>query len=106
MDSEGFFGPGVSEDYDAKIFTLATLLGSFLVYNTIRIIDQQARVAFFCVRPSRPDSLYLDLCPFASLSLPGFALFSVAGFWNPDCVAPGAGIKCARNALKHHRKYP
>jgi hypothetical protein len=42
MDSEGFFGPGVSEDYDAKVFTLATLLGSMLVYNTIKIIDQQA----------------------------------------------------------------
>ena len=55
MDSEGFFGPGVSEDYDAKIFTLATLLGSYLVYNTIKIIDQQVGGAFFRARTSRPD---------------------------------------------------
>lgn len=42
MDSEGFFGPGVTESYDAKIFTIATLLGGHLVYNTVKIIDQQA----------------------------------------------------------------
>lgn len=42
MDSEGFFGPGVSESYDAKIFTIATLLGGHVVYNTVKIIDQQA----------------------------------------------------------------
>ena len=42
MDSEGFFGPGVAESYDAKVFTIATLLGGHLVYNTVKIIDQQA----------------------------------------------------------------
>ncbi|CAD7923638.1 unnamed protein product [Amoebophrya sp. A120] len=42
MDSEGFFGPGIEEAYDAKIFTIATLLGSHLVYNTVKVIDQQA----------------------------------------------------------------
>lgn len=42
MDSEGFFGPGVGESYDAKVFTVASLLGSHLVYNTVKIIDQQA----------------------------------------------------------------
>jgi hypothetical protein len=42
MDSEGFFGPGVDESYDAKVFTVASLLGSHLVYNTVKIIDQQA----------------------------------------------------------------
>merc|ERR1719444_523525 len=42
MDSEGFFGPGVSESYDAKIFTIASLLGGHLDYNTVKIIDQQA----------------------------------------------------------------
>jgi len=41
MDSEGFFGPGVTETYDAKVFTVATLLGAHLVYNTVKIIDQQ-----------------------------------------------------------------
>jgi hypothetical protein len=42
MDSEGFFGPGIEESYDAKVFTVASLLGSHLVYNTVKIIDQQA----------------------------------------------------------------
>ncbi|CAD7929976.1 unnamed protein product [Amoebophrya sp. A25] len=42
MDSEGFFGPGIDEAYDAKIFTIATLLGSHLVYNTVKVINQQA----------------------------------------------------------------
>lgn len=42
MDSEGFFGPHVSENYDAKIFTIASLLSGHLVYNTVKIIDQQA----------------------------------------------------------------
>jgi hypothetical protein len=42
LDSEGFFGPGVSESYDAKVFTIASLIGAHLVYNTVKIIDQQA----------------------------------------------------------------
>mmetsp|Transcript_150121 Transcript_150121/g.279877 ORF Transcript_150121/g.279877 Transcript_150121/m.279877 type:complete len:856 (-) Transcript_150121:19-2586(-) len=42
MDSEGFFGPGVDEGYDAKVFTIAALLGSHLVYNSVKVIDQQA----------------------------------------------------------------
>lgn len=41
MDSEGFFGPGVSESYDAKIFTVSTLIAAHLVYNTVKVIDQQ-----------------------------------------------------------------
>lgn len=42
MDSEGFFGPRVDEAYDAKVFTIATLLGAHIVYNTVKVIDQQA----------------------------------------------------------------
>lgn len=42
MDSEGFFGPGVEESYDAKVFTVATLVGAHIVYNTVKVIDQQA----------------------------------------------------------------
>merc|ERR1719265_2854730 len=42
MDSEGFFGPRVDEKYDAKVFTIATLLGAHVVYNTVKVIDQQA----------------------------------------------------------------
>jgi len=42
MDSEGFFGPGVDESYDAKVFTVASLVGAHLVYNSVKVIDQQA----------------------------------------------------------------
>jgi len=42
MDSEGFFGPNIEESYDAKIFTIASLLGAHLLYNTVKVIDQQA----------------------------------------------------------------
>lgn len=42
MDSEGFFGPRVDEAYDAKVFTIATLMGAHVVYNTVKVIDQQA----------------------------------------------------------------
>lgn len=42
MDSEGFFGPGVDEGYDAKIFSVASLIGAHVVYNTVKVIDQQA----------------------------------------------------------------
>lgn len=42
MDSEGFHSQMASEDYDAKIFTISTLLSSHLVYNTVKIIDQAA----------------------------------------------------------------
>eukprot|EP00927_Polykrikos_kofoidii_P077389 TRINITY_DN74329_c0_g1_i1.p1 TRINITY_DN74329_c0_g1~~TRINITY_DN74329_c0_g1_i1.p1 ORF type:complete len:920 (-),score=151.25 TRINITY_DN74329_c0_g1_i1:294-3053(-) len=42
MDSEGFYGPGVDEGYDAKVFTLAALVGAHVIYNTVKIIDQQA----------------------------------------------------------------
>jgi len=42
MDSEGFFGPGVDQNYDAKVFTLASLMGAHVVYNTVKTIDQQA----------------------------------------------------------------
>ena len=40
MDTEGFYGQDVSESYDARTFTVATLLSSYLVYNTIKLIDQ------------------------------------------------------------------
>ncbi|EER15512.1 interferon-induced guanylate-binding protein, putative [Perkinsus marinus ATCC 50983] len=69
MDSEGFFGPQVTETYDAKIFTVATLLGSHLVYNTVKVIDQQAvnllemlarRAQLFRVRSLAPSAVAED----------------------------------------------
>jgi len=42
LDTEGFYANSVSEAYDAKIFAVSTLLSSYLVYNSIKIIDQAA----------------------------------------------------------------
>ena len=40
LDTEGFSANNVSENYDAKIFAVATLLSSHLLYNSVKIIDQ------------------------------------------------------------------
>ncbi|XP_031565024.1 guanylate-binding protein 5-like, partial [Actinia tenebrosa] len=40
LDTEGFAATNVSETYDAKVFAVATLLSSFLIYNSVKIIDQ------------------------------------------------------------------
>ncbi|XP_033105454.1 guanylate-binding protein 1-like [Anneissia japonica] len=40
LDTEGFAANNVSERYDAKIFAVATLLSSYLIYNSVKIIDQ------------------------------------------------------------------
>jgi len=42
MDSEGLGGVDKSHNYDVKIFTLAVLLSSFLVYNQVGVIDETA----------------------------------------------------------------
>jgi len=77
MDSEGFYAPGVDEGYDAKVFTVASLLGAHIIYNTIKVIDQQAvnllemlvrRAQLFRTRTSVstvevPDFLRLDSFP-------------------------------------------
>lgn len=40
LDTEGFAANNVSENYDAKIFAVSTLLSSKLLYNSVKIIDQ------------------------------------------------------------------
>ncbi|GAB6024572.1 hypothetical protein CHUAL_009723 [Chamberlinius hualienensis] len=40
LDTEGFAANNISEHYDAKIFAVATLLSSYLIYNSVKIIDQ------------------------------------------------------------------
>lgn len=40
LDTEGFAANNISENYDAKIFAVATLLSSYLLYNSVKIIDQ------------------------------------------------------------------
>lgn len=42
LDSEGFYGRDVTESYDAKIFTAATLLSSHLIYNSLQLVDQNS----------------------------------------------------------------
>ena len=42
MDSEGLGGVDKSQNYDVKIFTLAVLLSSFLIYNQVGVIDETA----------------------------------------------------------------
>jgi len=42
IDTEGFAGNDVSESYDARIFTATTMLSSYLLYNSIKLIDQSA----------------------------------------------------------------
>jgi hypothetical protein len=41
LDTEGFSAPENKADYDAKIFAVATLLSSHLLYNSVRMIDQR-----------------------------------------------------------------
>ncbi|KAK3269740.1 hypothetical protein CYMTET_21832 [Cymbomonas tetramitiformis] len=42
LDTEGFAASDRTADYDAKIFSLAALLSSHLIYNSVRIIDASA----------------------------------------------------------------
>lgn len=42
LDTEGFFGTNISEVYDARIFAVATLLSSHLIYTSVKLIDQNA----------------------------------------------------------------
>lgn len=38
LDTEGFYGEGATRSYDARVFALATLASSHLVYNTLRTL--------------------------------------------------------------------
>jgi len=42
LDSEGLFASNVSEIYDAKIFSICSLISSYMIYNTVRIIDESS----------------------------------------------------------------
>jgi hypothetical protein len=42
MDSEGLGGVDKNQNYDVKIFTLAVLLSSFMIYNQVGVIDETA----------------------------------------------------------------
>ena len=40
LDTEGFYGERATRLYDARIFAVATLLSSHLVYNTVRTLGK------------------------------------------------------------------
>lgn len=40
LDTEGFAANNITENYDAKVFAVSTLLSSHLLYNSVKIIDQ------------------------------------------------------------------
>ncbi len=42
LDSEGFYGDNIEESYDAKLFTAVSLASSYLLYNSIKLVDQAA----------------------------------------------------------------
>jgi hypothetical protein len=42
LDTEGLFASNISEAYDAKIFAISSLLSSYLIYNSVKFIDQSA----------------------------------------------------------------
>jgi hypothetical protein len=45
MDTEGFYGEGATRSYDARIFAIATLVSSHLIYNTLRTIGDAQSVS-------------------------------------------------------------
>ncbi|XP_049850456.1 guanylate-binding protein 1-like [Schistocerca gregaria] len=40
LDSEGLYASQVNEIYDAKIFAISTLLSSYIIYNSVKFVDQ------------------------------------------------------------------
>ncbi|KAG6544110.1 hypothetical protein Mapa_014422 [Marchantia paleacea] len=45
LDTEGFYGEGATRSYDARVFALATLASSHLVYNTLRTLGDAQSVS-------------------------------------------------------------
>lgn len=41
LDTEGFHSPGVDEISDAKMFAISFLISTELIYNSVKLIDQQ-----------------------------------------------------------------
>lgn len=57
LDCEGFGAVEKSLNFDVKIFTLAVLLGSYLVYNSFNSLDEtaihQLSYLFYCASHTR-----------------------------------------------------
>ena len=69
LDCEGFTG-GSNKDHDTRIFAMATLLCSMLVYNQKKTIDEPAIEAIGCIAKisehlkASTDSGTVELAPF------------------------------------------
>ncbi|KNC69969.1 hypothetical protein SARC_17507, partial [Sphaeroforma arctica JP610] len=42
QDTEGFSSSNVTQHYDSKVFAVSALVSSYLLYNSVKIIDQAA----------------------------------------------------------------
>lgn len=69
LDTEGFAANNVSENYDAKVFAVATMLSSHLLYNSVKIVDQSdidylellaRRTQLFALRSQMSRSKWLN----------------------------------------------
>lgn len=56
VDTEGFFSPNVTDVYDAKMFAIATLLSSEVIYNTVKFIGE-----IYIIRLTFPDNHHVEL---------------------------------------------
>ena len=79
LDTEGFSSRNVSELYDAKIFAVTSLLSSFLLYNSVKIINQDdleylellaRRTRLFALQAQINKSIYHDSFDHQLLSFP------------------------------------
>lgn len=69
LDTEGFAANNVTENYDAKVFAVSTLMSSHLLYNSVKIIDQSdidylellaRRTQLFALRSQLSKSKWTD----------------------------------------------
>lgn len=69
LDTEGFAASNVTENYDAKVFAVSTLMSSHLLYNSVKIIDQSdidylellaRRTQLFALRSQLSKSKWTD----------------------------------------------
>lgn len=69
LDTEGFAANNITENYDAKVFAVSTLLSSHLLYNSVKIIDQSdidylellaRRTQLFALRSQLSKSKWTD----------------------------------------------
>ena len=69
IDTEGFAANNITENHDAKVFAVSTLLSSHLLYNSVKIVDQSdidylellaRRTQLFALRSQLSKSKWTD----------------------------------------------